>query len=206
VSKNEGVVAVKDRQSFNSTCVAGLQQRRSVPSPTRCCTTVVSGQFILVEWLCLQKGYRIASNECEFPDGQQELLWQLEKLAALDDVVASTGWNSFDHATSRYRVIVVFEPSEKHDSRACLVSTCYTSIQVKVAVFVAQRGGELDQTESGARCSQCLHFQVGEAQNTRTCTRLRAWTLHSNNIAYPSKHHATAYAVYTILHIFRPAC
>lgn len=63
------------------------------------------------------------------------------------------------------------------------------------------RSVAVNQAESGAR-SLNVYTPKKPAQNTRTCTRRRAGTLHNcDNIAYPSKHHATGYAVCTTAYL-----
>lgn len=92
--------------------------------------SVVCGQLVLVERAYLEEGYRVVFGQREFPDGQQELLGELEKPTALDDV-ASACRNSFDHATSSCHLGSFLESSEKHNSGPYL-----DSLYVCTTVFV----------------------------------------------------------------------
>jgi hypothetical protein len=107
-------------------------------------------------------------------------------------------------------IIVIWSLSPARGTTVDHVLTCYILGHIsygKGGVSVAQRGVEIvPDGKWGSQLNVYTSKWEKPAQNTRTCTRLRAWTLHSeNNIAYCIKHHATGYAVYTILHIFRPA-
>lgn len=138
-------------------------------------------------------------NKSSFGSWRSRLRWRL-----LRPVVTASTMLPED-------VIVIWPLIPARSTTVEHVLTCYAIVHVsygKGGVSVAQRGLEIEP--DGKWGSQQLNVYTSKwekpAQNTRTCTRLRAWTLHSeNNIAYPSKHHATGYAVYTILHIFRPA-
>ena len=107
-------------------------------------------------------------------------------------------------------VIVIWSLSPARGTTVEHVLTCYILGHVscgKGGVSVAQRGLEIVPDGKWGSHSSMFTLPSGRSPpKTRERARGYAHGLFTvNNISYCIKHHATGYAVYTILHIFRPA-